>query len=76
MVIIKLTFNKFERNKKMSLQFIQSSDNDDDDECFENDEIKGKYYKEKLNKIIKYEKKIMKIIIGNLNQVIIIVLIF
>ena len=27
MVIIKLTFNKLERNKKMSLQFIQSENN-------------------------------------------------
>ena len=75
MVLIKLTFNKFEINKKMSLQFISSS-SIENYEFIENDEFEGKYCKEKLNKIIEYEKKIMKIIIGNLNQVLIIVLIF
>ena len=55
MVIIKLTFNKLERNKKMSLQFIESENN----EFIEDLEIKGKYCKEKLNKIIEYEKKII-----------------
>ena len=74
MVLIKLSFNKFERNKKMSLQFISSSS--ENDEFLENDEFKGKYCKEKLNKIIEYEKKIMKLISENLNQVLIIVLIF
>ena len=53
MVIIKLSFNKLERNKKMSLQFIESENN----EFIEDEEIKGKYCKEKLNKILKYEKK-------------------
>ena len=52
MVIIKLSFNKLERNKKMSLQFIESENN----EFMEDLEIKGKYYKEKLNKIAEYEK--------------------
>ena len=55
MVIIKLSFNKLERNKKMSLQFIESENN----EFIEDEEIKGKYCKEKLNKILKYEKKIL-----------------
>ena len=55
MVIIKLSFNKLERNKKMSLQFIESENN----EFIEDEEIKGKYCKEKLNKILKYEKKII-----------------
>ena len=55
MVIMKLTFNKLERNKKMSLQFIESENN----EIIEDEEIKGKYCKEKLNKIIEYEKKII-----------------
>ena len=54
MVKIKLSFNKLERNKKMSLQFIESSENN---EFEEDEEIKGKYCKEKLNKIIEYEKK-------------------
>ena len=53
MVIIKLSFNKLERNKKMSLQFIESENN----EFIEDEEIKGKYCKEKLNKILEYEKK-------------------
>ena len=53
MVKIKLSFNKLERNKKMSLQFIESEIN----EFEEDEEIKGKYSKEKLNKIIEYEKK-------------------
>ena len=53
MVIIKLSFNKLERNKKMSLQFIESENN----EFIEEEEIKGKYCKEKLNKILEYEKK-------------------
>ena len=74
MVIIKLSFNKLERNKTMSLQFISSSKNYY--EFLGNDKFEGKYCKEKLNKIIEDEKKIMKIIIGNLNQVLIIVLIF
>ena len=53
MVIIKLSFNKLERNKKMRLQFIESENN----EFIEDEEIKGKYCKEKLNKILEYEKK-------------------
>ena len=53
MVIIKLTFNKLERNKKMSLQFIPSENY----EIIEDEEIKRKYCKEKLNKIIEYERK-------------------
>ena len=59
MVIIKLFFNIFERNKKMSLQFIQSSENDDEFLEDLDEEIKGKYCKEKLNKIIEYEKKLL-----------------
>ena len=55
MVIIKLTFNKLERNKKMSLQFIPSENY----EIIEDEEIKGKYCKKKLNKIMEYEKKII-----------------
>ena len=54
MVIIKLTFNKLERNKKMSLQFIESENNEIIEDT---EEIKGKYCKEKLNKIIEYEKE-------------------
>ena len=46
MVLIKLSFNKFER-KKISLQFISSSL--ENDEFLESDEFKGKYCKEKLN---------------------------
>ena len=69
MVIIKLTFNAFERNKKMSLPFIPS-ENDGFIEDLD-EEIKEKYCKEKLNKIVEYEKKIIirraKMIIGNLN---------
>ena len=57
MVKIKLSFNKLERNKKMSLQFIESENNNEIIE--EDEEIKGKYCKEKLNKIIEYEKKII-----------------
>ena len=53
MVLIKLIFNKLERNKKMSLQFIPSLNNN-----YEFiDEFEGKYCKEKLKKIIEYEKK-------------------
>ena len=55
MVIIKLTFKKFERNTKMSLQFIQSENN----EFIKDLAIKGKYCKEKLNKIIDYKKRII-----------------
>ena len=55
MVKIKLSFNKLQRNKKMSLQFIESENNNENIE--EDEEIKGKYCKEKLNKIIEYEKK-------------------
>ena len=58
MVLIKLTFNKFERNKKMSLQFIPSLSTKDY-EIIEDIKINGKYCKEKLNKIIEYEKKII-----------------
>ena len=57
MVLIKLSFNKFERNKKMSLQFIPSSSSTEY-EFIEDEEFKGKYCKEKLNKIIEYEKKL------------------
>ena len=55
MVKIKLSFNKLERNKKMSLQFINLSSAEENNEFEEDEEIKGKYCKEKLNKII--EKK-------------------
>ena len=67
LVIIKLTFNKLERNKKMSLQFVESENN----EFIEDLEIKGKYCKEKLNKIIENEKKIT--LKKNLNQVVVII---
>ena len=69
MVIIKLSFNKLERNKKMSLQFIESENN----EFIEDEEIKGKYCKEKLNKILKYEKKNLWILKKNLNQIVVII---
>ena len=69
MVLIKLTFKKFERYIKMSLQFINlssavslSTENKTEDyECIEDldEEIKGKYCKEKLSKIIEYKKKIL-----------------
>ena len=55
MVIIKLSFNKLERNKKMSLQFRSSSKNYY--EFLENDKFEGKYCKEKFKKIIEYERK-------------------
>ena len=55
MVIIKLSFNKLERNKKMSLHFISSSKNYY--EFLENDKFEGKYCKEKLNEIVEYERK-------------------
>ena len=55
MVIIKLSFNKLERNKKLSLQFISSLKSYY--EFLENDKFEGKYCKEKLNKIIEYERK-------------------
>ena len=72
MAIIKLTSKKFERNIKMSLQYINLSSAEENNEFIEDfdeeiaKEIKGKYCKEKLNKIIEYGKKIMKMIIGNL----------
>ena len=60
MVLIKLSFNKFERNKKMSLQFIPSSSSSTENyyEFIEDEEFKRKYCKEKLNKVIEYEKKL------------------
>ena len=69
MVIIKLSFNKLERNKKMRLQFIESENN----EFIEDEEVKGKYCKEKLNKILEYEKKILWILKKNLNQIVVII---
>ena len=62
MVLIKLTFNKFEINKKMSLQYIRSSSSSTENyyEFIENEDFEGKYCKEKLNKIIEYEKKLSK----------------
>ena len=58
----------------MSLQFINSENN----EFIEDLAIKGKYCKEELNKIIKYDKKIIirRRVIENLKKVVIIVQIF
>ena len=53
MILIKLTFNKFERNKKIRSLFTPSENYY---EFIEDEEFKGKYCKEKLNKIIEYKK--------------------
>ena len=60
-IIIKLSFNENEQNKKMTLRIYINKFNKNKDSFiyyFLNpfDYFEGKYNKEKLNKIIEYEK--------------------